>query len=152
MPNVKNQVYPSLLTIMPRFVIEWIIKDDALVLFQVLGLISYPHSCSLSTYQRQMNPQFFTSWSIMRGNMSSWSYGAKESMEIIPGNNFLEDFNSFRDFGTVLLELYVMKVQIEDIPVPRVVSQGSNLILRNVFVCICWTTIWLEAILISQCH
>ena len=46
----------------------------------------------------------------MRGNMSSWSYGAKESMEVIPGNNFLEDFNSFRDFGAVLLELYVMKV------------------------------------------
>ena len=117
MPNVKNQVYPSLLAIMPRFVIERIIKDDALVLFQVLGLISYPHSCSFSTYQRQMNPQFLTSWSIVRSDMSPWSYGAKESMKVIPWNNFLEDFNSFRDFGAVLLELYIMKVQVEDVPV-----------------------------------
>ena len=152
MPDIKNQVYTSLLAIMPRFVIEWIIEDDALVLFQVLGFISHSHSCSLSANQRQVNPQFLTSWSIMRCNMSSWSYCAKESMEVISWNNFLKDFNSFRYLGTVLLEFYIMEVQVEDVPVPWVVSQGSNLIFRNVFVCICWTTIWLKARLISQCH
>ena len=51
-------------------------------------------------------------------NMCSWSDGTEESMEIIPRDNLLENFNGFGNFGAVFQKLYIMKVEVEDVPVP----------------------------------
>ena len=46
-PEIEDQVDSSLLAIVPGFMIKRVVEDNALVLLQVLGLITNPHPSTL---------------------------------------------------------------------------------------------------------
>ncbi len=55
MPKVQYEVDAGGRAIMPGFMVEGVIENDALILLEVASFISHSHSGSLNTYERKMN-------------------------------------------------------------------------------------------------
>ena len=130
--------------------IEWIVEDDALVLFKISDFVSHSHPCSFCTDQRQMDSQLLTSWSIVRVDMWSWGKCTEEGMMVVSRNYLLQDLDGLRDFFAVFLKLNIMEKKIEDIPVSCICCQGTYFILWLVLRRVSRASVWLKAFLISQ--
>jgi len=50
MPKVQNQIYPRLVTIVPRLMIKTIVEYDAFVLLQRHCLVTNTHSSAFDTH------------------------------------------------------------------------------------------------------
>lgn len=123
MPKVKDKVDAGGRAIIPGFMVEGVIENDALILLEVASFISHSHSGSLNTYERKMNSKLFPCWAIVRRDMGTWGDGAEESMKVVSRNKLLKNLDGLRDLLTVLFKLDVMKVEVEDIPISFICTQ-----------------------------
>lgn len=66
-------------------------------------------------------------------DMRAGSQGTEEAVHIRAWNEIFEYFDRFWDFTAVIIELDVMQVKVEHVPVSVVSSQTSNFIWRKIF-------------------
>jgi hypothetical protein len=73
MPKIKDQVNSGIGSIVPSFMVEGIIKDNAFVLLELFYFISNSHPSSFNSHQWEMHSKFLSRWAIMRCNMAARS-------------------------------------------------------------------------------
>jgi hypothetical protein len=73
MPKIKNKVDSGIGSIVPSFMVEGIIKDNAFVLLKLFYFISHSHSSSFNSHQGEVHSKFLARWTIMGSNMATWS-------------------------------------------------------------------------------
>ena len=89
----------------------------------------------------------------MRSDMCAWCQGREEAMEVVPRNNRLKNFNGARNFGAIFCEFDIVQIQIEHVPIARIVAFWPKTIRRQVvLVGIGWWPVWLEASSLPQGH
>ena len=52
----------------------------------------------------------------MGHDVRSWGEGGEEGVEVVSGDEGVDEGEGFGGFGAVLLELEVVEVEVEDIP------------------------------------
>ena len=132
MPKVEDQVDASAGAIVPRLMIERIVKDDGLILHQVLFFVTDAHAGTLSRQQGQMHSKLLARRPVVRRDVRAWSQGREEAVEVVPRDDRLQDLDCTGHFGAIFIKSYVVKVQVEYIPVACVVAIRSDLVLRDV--------------------
>ena len=149
-PEVEDQVDSGLLAVVPGLVVEGVVEYDALVLLQVLGLVADPHAGALRPHQRQVHPELLAGGAVVGRDVGAGRDCAEEGVEVVPRDHLLQDLDCFGHFGAVFEELDVVQVQVEDVPVARVVAEGANLVLWDVLVGVGGAAVGLEASLSAQ--
>ena len=89
MPEIEDQVDSSLLAIVPGFMIEGVVEDNALVLLQVLGLVTNPHPSTLRSDEGQVDPELLAGWAVVGRDVGAGSDSAEEGMEVVPWYDLL---------------------------------------------------------------
>ena len=153
-PKVHNQIDASLFALIPRLVIERVVKDDALTLLEITLFVTDSHRGAFRAEDGQVEPQFLACRTVVCGDVSARSDSGEETVGVISRNNILQDLHRFRDFGAVVRKWDIVQVKVEDIPVAGTGADAPNSVLRNfrlVFViCVGRAAVRLEAICIPQ--
>ena len=68
-------------------------------------------------------------------------------MVVVAGDHLFQDRDGLGDFGAVVFEGDVVQVEVEYIPLSLISSKASDFVLRDIFIRIGWTSVWLEAFL-----
>lgn len=97
-----------------------------------------------------MYSEFLSCGSVVRSHMRTWSQSTKKRMIVVSRYYTLDYFHSLRNFITVLLELDIMKEQVENIPRSTVISKRPYLILWNILWSIGRAAIRLKSFFTSQ--
>lgn len=69
MPEISDQDYSCLASIMPCLMLKAVIEDISFTLFLFSSLISNSHAAATDANYGQMEPQFFVGRPVMLGNM-----------------------------------------------------------------------------------
>ena len=126
--------------------VEWVIEYDTLILYQIFSFITDAHPRTLRANQRQVYTQLLAGGTVVWSDMGAWSQGREETVTVVSRNDWLEDFNSARNFGAIFFKPDIVQIEIKDVPVARIMPVWPNLISRYVvLVGICWGSVRLEA-------
>ena len=121
-PKVKYEINPCGGAVVPRLMVKRIIKNNTLVLLQMLYFITHPHTSSLYTNQWQVDPKLFPSWPIVLNYVCSRCYCAKEAMQVRSRYEFFHDFDCVGHLSTVIFKFYVVQVKVKHVPVATICS------------------------------
>ena len=69
MPEVKDEIDACASAIVPGFMIERVVKDDALILHKLLSLVTNAHTSTLDIEQGQVDTQFLPGRTIVRDDV-----------------------------------------------------------------------------------
>ena len=79
-----------------------------------------------------MYTKLLAGWSVVRGDVRARSQGREESVEVVSRNDILQKFDGSGHFGAIFIELDIMKIQIENVPIARVVAIRPDTVFRDV--------------------
>lgn len=122
-PHVDDQHDPTAcVVVVPRLVLEGVVKDKALAFLRIDYLIT----CSKSTlafwnHQRQMTPKLFVGRPVVLPDVCTWRQRREKRMLILSVNGF-DNGSSLRTQLSVRSEVHIVQEQVEHVPVPSVVA------------------------------
>jgi hypothetical protein len=115
---------------MPGLVLEAIVKHIGFSFLLDSCLIANPHATVTNSRERQMKPQFLISGSIVLHDMRVGGDGTDEGVMVVVGDVLIDHLHDERHLRTVVVELHVVQLQVEDVPHPAVNRLVSNTVLR----------------------
>lgn len=153
MPEVYDQIDPSLRAIVPGLVVERVVEDYALVLLQVLDLVTDSHPGAFCADQGQVDSEFFVCGPVVSVNVRAGRESTEETVEVVSRDDLLKHFDRVWHPLQIFRERYIVQVEVVDVPVTAVVAHTANLVWRQILgLGVRWAAIWLEAFLVPELH
>ena len=76
-----------------------------------------------------MKTKFPVCRSVVGEHVGARGQSGEESMMVVSRDDFLDDFNRFRDFCAIFFKLHIMQKQVEHVPVPVLITHRAHLVL-----------------------
>mmetsp|Transcript_34323 Transcript_34323/g.85536 ORF Transcript_34323/g.85536 Transcript_34323/m.85536 type:complete len:213 (+) Transcript_34323:232-870(+) len=122
MPHVENKHKTSFAPVVPRLVLEGVVKDQRTPHLRRVHRFSHPHARAADTRQRQMNPQFLIRGAVVPYDVRARSECGEEGV-VVGAGHCIEQLDRDRTQQPIALKFDLVKREIKDVPIASVVTQ-----------------------------
>ena len=150
MPEIYDQDQSGLFSFVPGLMLKTIIKHIGLSFLLHSRLIAHSHPAATDSGQRQMEPQLLIGGPVVLHDVRILGECADEAMMVIVGDVFFYHLHNEWYLLTVVIELHVVQLKVEDVPLPAVDGFVADAVLGLAFGDPRRPSVRLEAFLRSQ--
>lgn len=129
--------------------LEAIVKDIRLALFLLASLVPYPHPAAFDAHQRKVEPELLICGSVVRSDVGLGNECTEEGVVVKVWDMFLYKGHCDWHFFAVIVELHIVQLQVENIPLSAIDRFIPHAVLRLAVRNPRWPPIWLESFLVS---